>query len=130
MIGRALGLVKTEGKRLVKYTVVCGAIGAGGCACLGKIIFRELHDKYLGDVLENFHEKYPIPPRYHSWADGAIRRIFDFVLNKHEAEVVNQLAVYGAATGISFGFSAGVLRVTTGVVWNAVRAVSSRSKTI
>lgn len=127
MSTRVLSHIKTEGRRVVKYTVVFGAIGAGGGACVAKLLCIQLKGSMSDDIIRKIHEKYPIiPSQFHPLTDRIVRKLWDFVFDKQEEEVVRHLGLYGAITGISFGVSTGILRVTVGIVWNATKSVLSR----
>ncbi len=127
MFTSALNHLKMEAKRVVKYTAVFGAIGTVGSACCAKIIFREFKDSLSNDIIRQFHERHPyIPSRFHALTDRVVLKIFDQVFNKSEDEVVTHLAVYGAISGVSFGFSIGLLRITVGFVRSVFRSILSR----
>jgi hypothetical protein len=129
MIGKTLLHFKGEGKRLVKYTAVFGAVGACGCAGVGKLVFNQLKDNAIGDVMRHFHENFPmIPVDFQPTFDLGLKKLLNYVANKHEKEVVGNLAFYGAMTGLSFGFSAGLFRVATGFIWNGIRLIFFRVK--
>lgn len=127
MFSWAFSSVKNEIKRVAKYTVICGALGCGSAAGLGKVVLTQLKDNLSGDFMRDFHKQFAfIPSEYHQYTDPVIKKLVKYAISKGENEAVGSMAQYGGMAGLSFGFSAGLFRVSTRALWGVFKVIGGR----